>query len=403
MTKPKLTLLAAVATCVFGSTETLAQNAYITNSALNEVQVIDTATNRITTAIAVGNNPETVGVSSDGSRIYVGNCGDSGSVSIIDGTSNSMIITIPVGPVVLNGGTCAGGIAVSPDNSKVYVASQTDVGTVSIIDAKTDTITATVTIPAGVFALAVTPNGRRLYITSPIDTVSVLDTASNAVIATINTGTTSTGAGSLPSGVAVSPDGSKVYVALYATAAVAVIDTATNTIVATIPITGAQYQLTPYMVAVTPDGARVYVTILNGTFVPVIDTATNTVIANVTVGVDPLGVDVTPDGKRVYVANVFGSCTPNCAPPGSVSVIDTATNRVTDTIAVGGQPLAFGRFIPSEKPLPKFAGVPGRANCHGKSVSALARQYGGLNNAAAALGYPSVSALQNAIEAYCEV
>jgi hypothetical protein len=49
-----------------------------------------------------------------------------------------------------------------------------------------------------------------------------------------------------------------------------------------------------------------------------------------------------------------------------------------------------------------FAGTPGKANCHGKSVSALAREYGGLNNAAAALGYPSVSALQNAIEDYCE-
>jgi hypothetical protein len=49
-----------------------------------------------------------------------------------------------------------------------------------------------------------------------------------------------------------------------------------------------------------------------------------------------------------------------------------------------------------------FAGTPGTANCHGKSVSALAKQYRGLNNAAAALSYPSVSALQNAIEAYCE-
>jgi hypothetical protein len=49
-----------------------------------------------------------------------------------------------------------------------------------------------------------------------------------------------------------------------------------------------------------------------------------------------------------------------------------------------------------------FAGTPGKANCHGKSVSALAKQYGGLNNAAAALGYPSVSALQDAILAHCE-
>jgi uncharacterized repeat protein (TIGR03803 family) len=48
-----------------------------------------------------------------------------------------------------------------------------------------------------------------------------------------------------------------------------------------------------------------------------------------------------------------------------------------------------------------FAGTPGKPNCHGKSVSALAQQYGGLNAAAAALGYPSVNALQDAITAYC--
>jgi hypothetical protein len=35
-------------------------------------------------------------------------------------------------------------------------------------------------------------------------------------------------------------------------------------------------------------------------------------------------------------------------------------------------------------------------------VSALARQYGGLNAAAATLGYPSVQALQNAIMEFCE-
>ena len=34
----------------------------------------------------------------------------------------------------------------------------------------------------------------------------------------------------------------------------------------------------------------------------------------------------------------------------------------------------------------EFAGTPGKANCHGKSVSALAKQYGGLA-AAAALGF----------------
>jgi hypothetical protein len=50
---------------------------------------------------------------------------------------------------------------------------------------------------------------------------------------------------------------------------------------------------------------------------------------------------------------------------------------------------------------PLFAGTPGKANCHGQSVSALARQYGGMNGAAAALGYAGVSALQNAILMFC--
>jgi len=49
-----------------------------------------------------------------------------------------------------------------------------------------------------------------------------------------------------------------------------------------------------------------------------------------------------------------------------------------------------------------FASTPGKPNCFGQSISALARQYGGLNAAAAALGYPSVRALQEGIMAFCE-
>jgi uncharacterized repeat protein (TIGR03803 family) len=49
-----------------------------------------------------------------------------------------------------------------------------------------------------------------------------------------------------------------------------------------------------------------------------------------------------------------------------------------------------------------LAGTPGKANCHGESVSALARKYGGLNGAAAALGYASVETLQKVILDFCE-
>jgi YVTN family beta-propeller protein len=116
----------------------------------------------------------------------------------------------------------------------------------------------------------------------------------------------------------------------------------------------------------------------------------NTVIAAIPVGIEASGVAVTPDGSKVYVVNTRDN---------TVSVIATATNKVTATIPVGNGPVSFGIFI---QPAPRFAGTPGKANCYGKSVSALVRQYKDLNAAAHALGFRSVRALQNAILEYCE-
>ena len=60
-----------------------------------------------------------------------------------------------------------------------------------------------------------------------------------------------------------------------------VIDTATNTVVATIPLSAS-----PYGVAVNPTGTRVYVATVGG--VVVIDTGTNTVVDTITVGTNPV-------------------------------------------------------------------------------------------------------------------
>jgi hypothetical protein len=82
-----------------------------------------------------------------------------------------------------------------------------------------------------------------------------------------------------------------------------------------------------------------------------------------------------------------------CLPP----VPDVVTNGGTLVLFNASPDVTFSAVL-----APVFAGTPGTANCHGKSVSALARQYGGLNGAAAALRYADVSALQNAILAFCE-
>src|SRR6266851_1407046 len=141
------------------------------------------------------------------------------------------------------------------------------------------------------------------------NSVSVIDTTSNTVVATVSVG------GS-PLEVAITPDGTRAYVTNATDNTLSVIDTASNTVVATVGV-GAG----PTAVAITPDGTRVYVT--TGDAVSVIDATSNTVVA--TVGVSGLGVAITPDGTRAYVATF-----------GPVSVIDTATNTVVATVVTGG-------------------------------------------------------------------
>ncbi len=92
---------------------------------------------------------------------------------------------------------------------------------------------------------------------------------------------------------------------------VSVINTETNAVVATIPV--GSY---PEGVAVNPAGTRVYVTNVESGTVSVIDAATNMVVATVPVGMKPFGVATNPAGTRVYVGN-FKSDT--------VSVIDGST------------------------------------------------------------------------------
>ena len=47
------------------------------------------------------------------------------------------------------------------------------------------------------------------------------------------------------------------------------------------------------------------------------------------------------------------------------------------------------------------AGTPGKANCHGKTISALARQFGGIDAAASALGFSDVGSLQDSVREFC--
>ncbi len=76
--------------------------------------------------------------------------------------------------------------------------------------------------------------------------------------------------------------------------------------------------------------------------------------------------------------------------------------RIGTDIIGGTLPPTFNMtFSLSGDTIPE-AGTPGKPNCPGKTVSALARQFAGLDDAASDLGFSSVPALQDVIRVFCK-
>ena len=76
--------------------------------------------------------------------------------------------------------------------------------------------------------------------------------------------------------------------------------------------------------------------------------------------------------------------------------------RIGTDIVGGATPPTFNMaFSLSGETLPRV-GAPGKPNCHGKTISALAHQFGGVDAAAEALGFSSVNQLQDTFAGFCE-
>ena len=175
-----------------GAGATSACAIYVLNGGDNSVSVIDGTTNTVTTTIPVGTNPYGVAVSPSGT-IYVANKDDN-SVSVIDGTTNTVTATVPIGAAPY-------GIAVSPSGT-IYPTNSGD-NSVSVIDGTTNTVTATVPVGAGPLGIAATcrppsptveafvaGNGRSVEVSGqdfpPSSTVTI-------TLGSVTLGTTSTG------------------------------------------------------------------------------------------------------------------------------------------------------------------------------------------------------------------
>jgi YVTN family beta-propeller protein len=267
--------------------------------------------------IDVGNAPNFVVASPSGRQLYIANR-DAGVVTVVDTAVDKVTATIPIpaGPPQF--------LAFSPDGKKVYVSVWNDARTIaalSVLDTTTNGIVATIPVRTRPFLAAVSPNNRWIYVPNhDTGTVSVIDSQTDKAVGEFTVPPN-------PHSVAFTPDGSRLYVADHESNIVSVVDTSSNTVIAQIPV-----PTSPHNVAVHPTRPLAIVASFDAASVSAIDTNTNAVIATIPVQKQPQHVVFSADGRFVYITNDGDN---------SISVINVDTFTVTATIPTGPSPTSM--------------------------------------------------------------
>ncbi len=143
-------------------------------------------------------------------------------------------------------------------------------------------------------AIAITDDGSTLVaVNSDSNTVTLVDTASQSVIAELEVGVD-------PRSVAVSPDGARAFIANQGSDSVTVLDLAARAVIATVPVGDR-----PVGVSVSSDGRFVAVTELGDARVRLLDASTLSALSVMAVADRPHGLALTPDGRRLLVTHLL--------------------------------------------------------------------------------------------------
>ena len=231
------------------------------------------------------------------------------------------------------------GMAIDAANSRLY-ASGGDSGRIDVYGIEPGgTLTARdpILVPDWPTGIVLSADGNRLYVARFMgDAVDIIDTGTGTVAEP------SIVLPFAPYGLALLEGRSELYVTGFRGDGLAVIDLETTVVDASL-----QLASNPEVAIASPDGSRVYVSVPDGDRVVAIDTTTRTVAAETRVGegslVDPDGVPLPgsspsalfldPSGERLYVAR---------AADNAVAVLDAETMSVLGSIPVGWYPTAMG-------------------------------------------------------------
>jgi YVTN family beta-propeller protein len=268
----------------------------------------------VVATVPVGKRPKSVTMSPDGKVAYIANL-QGGDVSVFDVATRTVTGSIPIeaGPPQF--------VAFSPDGGRAYVSVYTEnnsINGVVVVDTASQSVVTTVPVGKHPFALAVTPDGKEIFVPCHDDgRLYVLSASENKVISQIPVEPN-------PHFVTFTSDGRSAYVANHESNLISVVDVASRQVSATIPV-----GRSPHSLALAPDGRKAYVVNYDGGDVSVVDTVAREEIAHIGVGANPQSVAFAPDGRHAYVVNDGAN---------NLSVIESQTEKVTSTVPLGASP-----------------------------------------------------------------
>jgi YVTN family beta-propeller protein len=331
------TVLAAGAAVYWNQAAAIAADGvrvFVTNEASGDLSVIDGATQSVIATVPLGKRPRGIKISPDGRSIFVALSGSPSAPPGVerdslppadraaDGIGEVDVATLQLRRII-QAGIDPEQLEINGDGTRLYVANE-ETAQVSVVNVAAGRVVATVNVGDEPEGVTLRPDGKVLYVTSEADgSVFAIDTATNTVLKEI-------GVGHRPRSVAFLPDGSRAFVTLENDAAIAVIDGFTHTFFQLIDLGDNESTPTrPMGLAVHPDGSQVYATTGSFGSLFMIDPIRGIAAAALPVGARPWGVGVTADGRFVYTAN---------GPSNDVALVDVRSRQVVKRIPVGERP-----------------------------------------------------------------
>ena len=298
-----------------------------TNSAGDNVSVIDPTTNKVVgeiTGIEAGHG---AGASPDGKTIYISNEAES-TLDIVDAKTLKVTAHVPLTAHPNN-------MAVGKDGKYVYVGIIREPGGVDVIDTTTKQRVKNVPTKGTIHNVYVTPDGKYAVAGSIAGkTINVIDAKTNETAWTMDMDL-----GVRPMTFNSNPDGSTkwIFVQLSGFNGFAVVDFATHKEVTRVMLPQIAAGKKPVMeggntshgMAVTADNKLLVVNSRLNSAVYVYSLPDLKLAGSVDVGIAPDWVTLTPDGRSAYVANAGSN---------NVSVVDLTAMREVTRIPVGQVP-----------------------------------------------------------------